>query len=159
MHTTVSVGRPAEAAAGKPNSHDTTQACKNPQPILLMTSRVEQSFFVIEKETALSLFFVCVPFFCFFFLRLVAALTPIPAAGRHRGNSNSCGQTLMDFERISLTTRTQCFQEIRIIPNITFLYDRVSFGCTAIAQQRKSAHQFAFALYQGIYVNRLHRPR
>jgi hypothetical protein len=31
-----------------------------------------------------------------------------PEAKRHRGDSNPCGQSPMDFESISLTARTQC---------------------------------------------------
>ena len=30
---------------------------------------------------------------------------------RHRGDSNPCGQSPMDFESISLTARTQCLGE------------------------------------------------
>jgi hypothetical protein len=32
----------------------------------------------------------------------------MPSEKRHQGDSNPCGQSPMDFESISLTTRTQC---------------------------------------------------
>ena len=37
-----------------------------------------------------------------------AAGNPRQPAKRHRGDSNPCGQSPMDFESISLTARTQC---------------------------------------------------
>jgi hypothetical protein len=33
---------------------------------------------------------------------------PTPSRKRHRGDSNPCGQSPMDFESTSLTARTQC---------------------------------------------------
>ena len=38
----------------------------------------------------------------------VAVAFPAAQQKRHRGDSNPCGQSPMDFESISLTARTQC---------------------------------------------------
>ena len=57
-----------------------------------------------------------------FMLRLPVIL-PAVQHKRHRGDSNPCGQSPMDFESISLTARTQC-------------HDNSCGGCTPYGAER-----------------------
>jgi hypothetical protein len=41
-------------------------------------------------------------------IHMVLEIIRLVSEKRHRGDSNPCGQSLMDFESISLTARTQC---------------------------------------------------
>ena len=52
------------------------------------------------------------------------------ATKRHRGDSNPCGQSPMDFESISLTARTQCHANAA---QATLLYSRARGECGAAA--------------------------
>ena len=54
--------------------------------------------------------------------------------GRHRGDSNPCGQSPMDFESISLATRTQCL-------------------CFAIGIAKYSANYVNQYLYAGVLLS------
>jgi hypothetical protein len=41
-------------------------------------------------------------------INMVLEIIRLMSEKRHRGDSNPCGQSPMDFESISLTARTQC---------------------------------------------------
>jgi hypothetical protein len=41
-------------------------------------------------------------------INMVLEIIRLMSEKQHRGDSNTCGQSPMDFESISLTARTQC---------------------------------------------------
>ena len=55
-------------------------------------------------------------------------------AKRHRGDSNPCGQSPMDFESISLATRTQCLEVARQADNINVVASTCVPRCRTASQ-------------------------